>query len=264
MITKKYYKLVKVSYEDEGYLYIKNVDSTAGTLTINGSNNLGCNIEYSTDGVNWTTADSNAPFSLTVPVDSNVYLRGTNSSLNEKIINMDVNHTVGGNVLSIIDKTNFNSITSIDASALRQLFYNNVNLIGAGLLSFGNLTTIGSNGLALMFSGCSNLLETPETLPASTLGEGAYFGMFKNCPIEIAPKILATSITSNYVLQDMFYGCSSLNNVTCMIVNDSGAATFDGWLNGVSSTGTFYKSSNSTLFAPGQNGIPSGWTVVDA
>lgn len=103
MITKKYYKLVKVSYADSDYFRITNVDTTAGTLTIGAGGNLDKNLEYSTDGVNWTTAASNAPFSLAVPAGSNVYMRGSNntwttgtsSSSGGKTILMDVNHTVG-------------------------------------------------------------------------------------------------------------------------------------------------------------------------
>ena len=37
----------------------------------------------------------------------------------------------------------------------------------------------------------------------------------------------------------------------------------DGWVNGVSSTGTFVKHPNMTSLPTGVSGIPTGWTVQD-
>ena len=37
----------------------------------------------------------------------------------------------------------------------------------------------------------------------------------------------------------------------------------NGWLTGVSETGTFIKASTMTSLPSGSNGIPSGWTIID-
>ncbi len=72
-------------------------------------------------------------------------------------------------------------------------------------------------------------------LPATTLVYGCYYEMFK--------------------------GCTSLNNITCLAtagINQNNS-TYN-WVNSVASTGTFTKASGAT-WPTGNNGIPSGWTV---
>lgn len=264
MITKKYYKLVKVSYADSDYFRITNVDMTAGTLTINGSNNLGCNIEYSTDGVNWTTADPNAPFSLTVASGANVYMRGTNSNLNGKTINMNANHTVGGNVYSLLDKATYASrTTSVGTSEFQNLFKNNTHLISAADMNFGNVVSVGQSAYWGMFSGCTSLTSAPE-LPATSLNQHCYREMFNNCTsLTSAPELPATTLASNcyYII---FNGCRALQSIKCLATDISANNCTMSWVYDVSATGTFYKSANMSDWTTGVNGIPSGWTVIDA
>lgn len=263
MITKKYYKLIKVSYADSGYFYVTNTSSSAGTLTINAGNALGNDLEYSTDGVNWTTADSNAPFSLTVPSGANVYMRGTNYNWQNKTLNMDVAHTVGGNILSIIDKTNYASMTSLSGygSAFYAFFNGNTNLTSAGDMNFGNVTTLTGNCYQYMFWGCTSLVQAPE-LPATTLASSCYHQMFYGCTSLVqAPELPATTLPNN-CYYNMFYDCTSLNSVKIGATTWNTANT-DSWLSGVASTGTIYAPTGSDIADnSGSSGVPSGWTVV--
>lgn len=238
MITKKYYKLVKVSYADSDYFRVTNVSDQTGTLTVGGSSNLSKNLEYSTDGVNWTTAATNAPFSLTVPAGANVYMRGTNSSMSGKTINMDVNHTVGGNVYSLLDKTNYGTLTaSVGQSEFNTLFANNSHLIDASQMTFGNVTTLKSGCYGNMFAGCSALTKAPE---------------------------LAAPILVNACYNGMFYNCRQLQYVKCLAEDISTGNPTNQWLEMVSGTGTFVKSPNMESWPRSTSGIPSGWTVVNA
>ena len=291
MITKKYYKLVRVSHADSDYFRVTNVDTTAGTLTIGAGGNLGKNLEYSTDGVNWTTADPNAPFSLTVPAGANVYMRGTNSIF-QKTINMDANHTVGGNVLSLIDKSNYSTMTTPPppySNLFSRLFNGNTHLVSAADMNFGNLVQTSGGFAADMFNGCTALTAAPE-LPMTTLGNSCYSSMFKNCTsLTAAPELPATTVggeSYSYMFQgctsltkapelpattlaincynSMFQNCTSLNTVKCLAENISAYACTNNWMNGVSATGTFIKSANMSSWTTGTSGIPSGWTVVDA
>lgn len=265
MITKSYYKLIRVSHADSDYFRVTNISNQAGTLTINGSNNLGCNIEYSTDGVNFTTADPNAPFSLAVPAGANVYMRGTNSSLNGKTINMDANHTVGGNVYSLLDKATYASRTnSLGTSEFSNLFYENTHLVSAGQMNFGNVTTVGYSCYNSMFYGCTALTTAPATLPAMTLATYCYNYMFYGCTsLTTAPELPAETLVGN-CYNSMFYGCTSLNSVKCLAENISATNCTTNWVRNLPATGTFYKSANMSSWTTGVNGIPSGWTVVDA
>lgn len=60
-----------------------------------------------------------------------------------------------------------------------------------------------------MFFGCTSLTTTPE-LPATTLAEGCYMGMFNGCKLLTqAPELPATTL-ANMCYDSMFNGCTSL------------------------------------------------------
>jgi hypothetical protein len=61
----------------------------------------------------------------------------------------------------------------------------------------------------------------------------------------------------------MFSGCSNLSYIKMMAIelNLLGRST-GGWVTGVAATGTFIKNSAARWSnTPGDNAIPSGWTV---
>lgn len=125
-------------------------------------------------------------------------------------------------------------------------------------------TTLAKACYAAMFSGCTNLVSVPNELPATTLAESCYSEMFKNCKnITKAPDLPAL-ISVTYCYSNMFNGCSKLNYTKCLNEGNSGAKYTNAWLYNASSTGTFVKSSNKNDWTRDHNGIPSGWTVVDA
>ena len=62
----------------------------------------------------------------------------------------------------------------------------------------------------------------------------------------------------------MFDGCTSLNYIKCLATDISASNCTFGWMNGVSSTGTFVKHPNMNDWTTGSSGTPSGWTVVNA
>ena len=113
---------------------------------------------------------------------------------------------------------------------------------------------------AHMFEGCTSLQNAPE-LPATYLEDGCYQWMFYGCTgLENAPVLIAESLPTN-CYGGMFSGCSSLSSVKCLATERSGMYSTDGWLDGTSSTGTFIKAANTTIWEQGYNGIPWGWTI---
>ena len=63
----------------------------------------------------------------------------------------------------------------------------------------------------------------------------------------------------------MFYGCTSLNSVTCLATDISATDCTKDWLSGVASSGTFTKAAGVDWSGKtGFDGIPSGWTVQTA
>ena len=113
-----------------------------------------------------------------------------------------------------------------------------------------------------MFLGCTSLATAPD-LPATTLATYCYDSMFNFCSSLTAAPILpaTTLVTSCY--ENMFSDCTSLNEVTCYATSGFNADRSKyRWLHNVSSTGTFTKAAGVT-WPTGENGIPSGWTVVE-
>ena len=123
-------------------------------------------------------------------------------------------------------------------------------------------TTLAISCYSNMFGECTSLVNAPA-LPATTLNDWCYSQMFSECTSLVnAPDLPATTLVK-YCYQSMFSNCSSLNNIKCLAtsINANGATT--GWIVGVPETGTFTKDPNAT-WSTGQDGIPTGWTVVDA
>ncbi len=129
-----------------------------------------------------------------------------------------------------------------------------------------NAMTLDSNCYNSMFSGCTSLTTVPAQLPATELKASCYASMFQGCTsLTTAPELPATGLR-NSCYESMFKDCSSLNAVTCLATIGLNvlSCTTD-WLSGVAASGTFTKAANADWSSKtGTNGIPSGWTVVDA
>ena len=61
----------------------------------------------------------------------------------------------------------------------------------------------------------------------------------------------------------MFYGCTSLQEITCLATDISASNCISDWVRNVPAGGTFYKDPSMTSWSTGTLGIPEGWTVVD-
>jgi hypothetical protein len=113
-----------------------------------------------------------------------------------------------------------------------------------------------------MFNGCTSLTTAPSVLPATTLTESCYYSMFESCTgLTTAPELPATTLAKNCYAY-MFNGCTRLNYVKCLATNASTTSYVSNWLNGVSSTGTFYKKTGAS-WSSGVSGIPAGWETKE-
>ena len=111
-----------------------------------------------------------------------------------------------------------------------------------------------------LFSSCTALTTAPE-LPATTLAENCYSYMFNGCTsLTTSPVLPATTLAEDcYYL--MFYNCTKLSSITMLATDISAETCLYRWVDGVSSSGTFYKNGAANWEATGINGIPTGWTV---
>ena len=113
-----------------------------------------------------------------------------------------------------------------------------------------------------MFSGCTGLIDAPA-LPALDLAVCCYIDMFIGCTnLEVAPKLPAPKLIMS-CYSSMFSGCTNLNNVTMLATDISDSSCLNGWLEGVSPTGTFIKAKEMSSLTLGSSGVPEGWSVVN-
>lgn len=120
-----------------------------------------------------------------------------------------------------------------------------------------------------MFDGCSSLVDVPEILPSRMLRRYCYTAMFRNTKITRSPLIELENISSNQsfslnTLRNMFYGCTSLTEITIKLKNwpsSDSTNSLNNWVYGVSPSGTFYCPSSLPV-EYGVSRIPSGWDVV--
>ena len=127
-------------------------------------------------------------------------------------------------------------------------------------------TNAPTQSCAYMFMGCTSLTTVPaDLLPTdlSSSGTGMYYSMFSGCTsLTAAPDLRSPQIRSgstNY--HYMFSGCTSLSRILCLLQSIPTNSIL-GWTRNVAVTGTFVKDPSAS-WPTGENGIPSGWTVVD-
>lgn len=153
-----------------------------------------------------------------------------------------VDYKVQGNIMSLLFGDNFVNQTDLTGYV-------------SAFIGFFQFTKTAPNNRLL---SVENLV-----LPATTLEQACYSGMFQGCTsLTTAPELPATTLAERCYYQ-MFRGCSSLNNITCLATDISANNCTTNWVNGVAASGTFTKAASMSSWTTGNNGIPSGWTVVD-
>ena len=125
-------------------------------------------------------------------------------------------------------------------------------------------TTLANYCYSSMFMGCTSLTTAPSALPSTTLEIMCYKSMFEGCSsLTNAPELPATTLKF-MCYSSMFRNCTKINYIKCLATDISAPSCTSNWVNGVAPTGTFVKNPNMASWAEGANGIPTGWTVIDA
>lgn len=171
---------------------------------------------------------------------------------------------VKGNIMSLTNGDDFDGITTMPSTYTFSCLFNNCT----GLTSAENLqlpaTTLKERCYENMFRGCTSLVQAPSILPSITLANYCYQRMFEGCTsLTTAPELPATTLV-NGCYSNMFRSCRSLNYIKCLATDISASNCTLSWVNGVAATGTFVKNPNMTSWTTDMNGIPTGWTVIDA
>ena len=194
----------------------------AGTIKViyQGDLTLPKPITYIKNGVSTSITAST---DITVAAGDVVSFSSENSRVNDDAtgwLNILADHKiyVYGNVMSLInDEGDFSKDKTISGDyALAGLFQDNAQLYNHPekklLLPATTLSEACYHGL---FRGCYSLSKAPE-LPATTLAAGCYRQMFRYCTaLTTAPELPATTLTQE-CYSDMFFNCPALTTAPAL------------------------------------------------
>lgn len=116
-----------------------------------------------------------------------------------------------------------------------------------------------------LFKICTKLSSVPsDFLPATTLAELCYTGMFEQCKALVTAPDLPAETLASKCYEWMFESCSSLTSIRCLATNSKSINATDKWLQNAKNTAecTFYKKAGA-VWNTGTNGIPDKWNVVE-
>lgn len=223
-------------------------------------------LEYTTDGSTWNDFIVGTTTVTLANVGDKMAVRAktTNSGMAIRWdkYNMFVmtGKIAASNSIMYLLKNNGDLDTIGSSDCFNSLFFGCTSLTQAPELP---ATTLGTRCYQYMFDGCTSLVNPPSELPALSVTLAGYGDMFAGTSITKSPYIRATSV-GTWGMASMFKNCSQLEEIKMdYIGNFSGTGAspqaFTDWVNGVSSTGTFYYNGSDTT--RGTSAIPYGWTV---
>ena len=266
--------------DGEQTISITKSDTTSPSITM----------QYSYDGTSWNDWDLSA---LSFGGSKKVYVRGVGNTTLALAATRCNTFTFGTNALvyaSGIIETLLDWETEISSYSSTYvfcgLFRGQKALCSAKGLIFSS-SNITNHAYYDMFYGCTNLLDCPESLPATLTGTYNCYRMFENCrSLTTAPILPATTLTgscyermfygcksltaapelpattlANYCYSYMFSGCTNLRYIKCYAKVTATRAT-DMWIYRTASNGTFYGYPEYG-WKSGTSGKPSKWTFVE-
>ena len=248
------------TYFSTQYLTFEAIEDGTFTFTGRNSNSLSYSLD---DGQTWTALASGTA-SPTVTAGNKIMWKGTCTPSDNGIgkFSATANFNVQGNIMSLLFGDDFTNQTDLTGKnyAFYNLFYLNTNIKSAKNLILP-ATTLANHCYEGMFDGCTNLVNAPE-LPATTLARECYYAMFEDCTSLVTAPTLPATTLANSCYNNMFRGCTKLNYIKAMFVTKPGTDYTYDWVRGVASSGIFVKNSEATWNFTGNDGIPGGWTVI--
>ena len=198
-------------------------------------------IEYSKNGGNWNTITSTTGGT---PINVNsgdiVEWRGDNASYcsffsKNSFSGSTAQFEVYGNIMSLIDSTNFSTLTTLSSAyTFQRLFANCTGLTDASNLLLP-ATTLAEYCYEDMFARCRSLVNTPSLLPSTTLANYCYREMFGYCSSLVnTPQLPATTLTG-VCYAWMFYNCTSLTTAPQLPATTLAGSCYSQMFNGCTS-----------------------------
>ena len=193
------------------YFYIENTYAGTNTISLKDNESLMLlrDLQYSKDKDNWTTfTPSTTALDISLNQGEKLYIRGSKNKGGVRLkISGSQAHIVGGNINTLIKYDDPNNVT-LSQFAFSNLFHGDKKLTSASNLTLP-ATTLENNCYEGLFSGCTSLVNAPA-LPATTLANNCYSDLFGNCHSLVnAPALPATTLKYR-CYQFMFQYCRSL------------------------------------------------------
>lgn len=244
-IIRNYFKVCRVFPDPSDYFYIKNETLDQFTLEWVIHENR-TDIEFKIDNGSWTGLYNyiQSYGHPQIPAGSKMYLRTSagywleNTDESLYFVNYDGQDiSLGGDIRTIIDYTDVESVTSIPAECFHQTFAKRSDgiIISIENISFDGITSIGNGGLFGTFMDQNELTKGLDLSGVTTLG--------------------------NNSLNLMYANCTSLNEAYAPNVSTWDTDKTSSWLNNTASTGVLYKPANLVIDTDTDSGVPSGWTT---
>lgn len=238
-----------IDYDDE-YFTIEVLTETATIYSnVNG-------LEYRIDNGEWHTYENGIEATLGQKIQWRGHM--TSSNYNVFSTNNDAQIRAFGNINSLYD---YDSITD-NCYNYFKFFYQNDNIIDVENVILP-ATTLAQSAYKCMFTGCSNLINTPElpattlaidcysqmfkgctslttapVLPATTMAQGCYYQMFGNCTSLITPPALPATTLADGCYMQMFANCTSMTSAPTLSVTTLADSCYQGMFQGCTSLTT--------------------------
>lgn len=242
------------------YFYIENAYNGQNTVNVYApSAARTTDAQYSKDGTNWTNMVFDSfpkKINITLNQGEKVYFRsstGWSGDTNGVRIQPQQSAIAGGDLRTILNYTDVNSITSIGDYDINCLF----KAGGTALRPVSGLTDISAVKLG--------------TITSSTTYR-SFEDFCWNCP-NLEKGLDLSTFTSPYdhssaqTFKNMYYHCVSLNEAWAPNVSSISNGILDYWMDGVTSTGVVHipsglcvGSGTGCIHENSVNGIPSNWT----
>lgn len=245
-IIRPYYKVYRVFPDPSDYFYIKNEYYGNNTISWAKYGTPNCtDLQYSYDKTTWTNVTDGGNIT-TMQGGDTVYFRSSTgwskNSSNYIKFSTTQNCSVGGNLCTLIDYINADTILTIPDYAFFRIFNTLDKLISCENVTLGNATTIGEYSFSNAFYACISLTTCPDFSGVTTIGGYGLSQAFKDCQslaAVTAPNI--QNLTQNNVLESWLYNAGTQATGTKVVNVPTGA----------------------TITTDSTSGIPTGWTRVD-
>ena len=188
---------------------------TDGTIVVNKPKS---GMQYRLNGGDKTPVTSEA---ITVQAGDKVQFYGNGTTITSYygtyITGGSATVKVYGNIMSLVDEVGFATATELtETLAFAVLFMRSVTTTNDKLTDASGLllpaTTLTQYCYDGMFGNCTNLTAAPA-LPAKTLARNCYHQMFKGCTSLTAAPALDAETLAARCYEEMFQGCTSLTSV---------------------------------------------------